>query len=101
MIQPSEDPKSIGEMVGLRWSTFLLQKRFGTRQFPYPVHVHKAINKPLLLESRMTWSKEFEQATLHRFRADGRLANSHTVSLPRCSFLAAPLLTGLSSYSMA
>ncbi|UZJ55218.1 hypothetical protein CBS101457_004538 [Exobasidium rhododendri] len=77
LISPSDEPWSNGELVGLRWSTSLLQKRFGTRIFPYPAHFHKSLSKPLLLESKMMWRDEFEEATAKRFRGRGRLANSH------------------------
>jgi hypothetical protein len=80
LVKPAIKPWSLGEMAGLRYSTHLLQKRFGTRQFPYPLHVHKAMSKPLLIESRMMWKTEFEKASTERFRGNGLMANSHMVS---------------------
>lgn len=68
------------EFAGLDYSVNLLSKRFGTRLFPYLHHVHKVLSKPLLIESRMMWKAEFEEATLKRFRGDGVSANSHMVS---------------------
>lgn len=80
MVRPSNKPWSLGEMAGLRYSIHLLKKRFGTRQFPYPMHVHKALSKPLLIESKMMWKEEFEKASAERFRGGGLMANSHMVS---------------------
>jgi hypothetical protein len=80
MVKPSNKPWSLGEMAGLRYSIHLLKKRFGTRQFPYPMHVHKALSKPLLIESKMMWKEEFEKASAERFRGGGLMANSHMVS---------------------
>lgn len=81
IMKPSKEPWALGEMAGLKYSVSLLQKRFGTRKFPYPSHVHKSLSRALLVESRMMWKEEFERASAERFRGNGLMANSHLVSL--------------------
>jgi hypothetical protein len=78
---PRTTPMTGIEFASLDFSIGLLNKRFGTRLFPYLHHVHKTLSKPLLIESRMMWKAELEEASLKRFRGNGITANSHVVSM--------------------
>ncbi|MCO5613674.1 hypothetical protein L7F22_067952 [Adiantum nelumboides] len=68
------------ELTSMDYSIRLLRERFGTPGFGYITHLHKSIVQPLMEESRILWRSEFEKATFKRFRGDGLMANSHTLT---------------------
>ncbi|PWN47162.1 hypothetical protein IE53DRAFT_335873 [Violaceomyces palustris] len=67
--QPSQGGE--GEWPALFRSAHLLDQRFGRRKRPYVAHVQRSLSKPLLLEMRMVWAKEFHLSGLERFRGRG------------------------------
>lgn len=95
---PGDQP---GEWPALKYSNWLLSRRFGERARAYITHgaspillrvsdgskknscpsrlspVTRSMSKPLLLEARLIWAEEFASNALHRFRGQGRDAATH------------------------
>lgn len=81
-IEPMANPPLYSERTSQQYSAWLLARRFGNRisGWPYPVHVQKAHLKPIIHEARLMWAHAFENTTSHRWRAKGKMANSHMLS---------------------
>ncbi|KAJ7130267.1 hypothetical protein C8R44DRAFT_978397 [Mycena epipterygia] len=62
-----------GEWPSLRWSSRLLDERFGTRKRPYVQHNARALSVPLMHELSLAFGSYFAATPLSQFRG------SHTV----------------------
>ncbi|KDN53646.1 hypothetical protein K437DRAFT_271559 [Tilletiaria anomala UBC 951] len=66
-----------GEWPGLEMASHLLDERFGKRTRRYPVHIHRAMSRSLLHESRLIWREDLTAAGTARFRGLGMNIVSH------------------------
>ncbi|EPQ30698.1 uncharacterized protein PFL1_01599 [Pseudozyma flocculosa PF-1] len=67
------DPSfSQGEWSSLEHTNWILDQRFGKRQRPYIVHLHRSFSLPLLIESRLMFAKEIHESARMRFRDSGQ-----------------------------
>lgn len=65
-----------GEWPGMKYSAWLLDRRFGIRSRAYLVHQGKMLSTPLLDEVAAIWSEELKGTAQVRFRGTGPDANT-------------------------